>query len=675
MKPRTHRVNYLGICLLTMAPSVQAQEEAADVFAKVQPAVVSLSNIEGSGTGMLLTSDGLILTNAHVVSSPLPFTCEANIFVKGQEKSVKFEKVRILGVHPQKDMALVKIDPSEHRGALKTVSLSKKKAVPGQRVYAIGNPGGGGIILNKTITSGIISGVDRMVEGVAYYQVDAGINPGNSGGPLVDRDGEVLGMVTLKFTDVENVGFAIPLLDLETKSFVAQSDRKGDKRLALQLAKIAQQYSDRANQLVDRGADRDDPQVTLYGIMAAHYYHMALSEDPSSTVLLTNLGIMLRVTDQNEASAAYLLYAIELDPWNQSSVNTYQNLGLTLLKLDLLDEAKGAWTDAASKFPHQAGKIWENLAVFYMKSRQDPYEAALAAEIAKEVGHQDLRRDYLDKIIRDAREKLSSKERDKLDDDVSDIPKRLKSLEGEARLKQKRKQDYVDPEFNSYVAENGVLYSRKKNAGSIPDVATNDRSKPMDRPRTSSTAEETPEEKPELDLSIPKGSINLIETIRPSSDIVSGKWTLRRSTIVSPFTRGAALAFDHDAPAEYDLTIIVERTSNSKEFALGLPADSKRFVLNVDAEGGQITSLNYDKSASHSGRVLPSRKPVTLVVKVRESGVTVTAGGKSLLEGDSPGQSTWPSLWTIPSGKNFFLGTGLARFTIHKLMLTPVKSP
>ena len=118
-------------------------------------------------------------------------------------REVRFRKVEVVGFHPKLDLALVRVDLKAEKLTLKPADVSKAKAVPGQRVYVIGNPGVGATVLTKSITSGMVSAADREVAGEPgrYYQVDAAINPGNSGGPLCDRDGRVLGLITFKFTD------------------------------------------------------------------------------------------------------------------------------------------------------------------------------------------------------------------------------------------------------------------------------------------------------------------------------------------------------------------------------------------------------------------------------------------------------------------------------------------
>jgi S1-C subfamily serine protease len=169
-------------------PAANGEEDSVRVFRDLQPSVVSLQNAEGSGTGIIIDASGLILTNAHVVISPLPFKCVADaISGPGETRQVEFKKVQVVGFHPHLDLALVRVDPKEVGAKLKPAIFASAKPSPGQHIFVIGDPAGGGMVLTKTITAGMLSAVDREVEGEHYDQIDAAINPGNSGGPVADR--------------------------------------------------------------------------------------------------------------------------------------------------------------------------------------------------------------------------------------------------------------------------------------------------------------------------------------------------------------------------------------------------------------------------------------------------------------------------------------------------------
>lgn len=101
------RVVFSGIVVvLASLPSLQAaEEEPVKVFRQVSPSVVELSSVSGHGTGILLNSSGLVLTNAHVVVSPVPFRARLDVEQNGKWQTAEFPNVRILATQPQKDMA------------------------------------------------------------------------------------------------------------------------------------------------------------------------------------------------------------------------------------------------------------------------------------------------------------------------------------------------------------------------------------------------------------------------------------------------------------------------------------------------------------------------------------------------------------------------------------------
>ena len=157
----------------------------------------------GTGSGFILTPDGRIVTNAHVVSG----TDTVKVTLKdGRE----FEG-KVQGVDPLTDVAVVKINAKE----LPQVVLGRSdNIVPGQWAIAIGNPLG----LDNTVTVGIISATGRTSSQVGipdkrvrFIQTDAAINPGNSGGPLLNDQGEVIGINTAIRADAQGLGFAIPI--------------------------------------------------------------------------------------------------------------------------------------------------------------------------------------------------------------------------------------------------------------------------------------------------------------------------------------------------------------------------------------------------------------------------------------------------------------------------------
>jgi serine protease Do len=153
----------------------------------------------GMGSGLVLRSDGHVLTNGHVVRDA---TQVEVVFKDGRRLPGK-----IVGVDAATDLAVVKVDAQGLRAA---VLADSSHVQPGQWVVAIGSPFG----LDYTVTVGVVSAVGRggvgMNEIEDYLQTDASINPGNSGGPLVNLDGEVIGINTMIVGGGTGIGFAIP---------------------------------------------------------------------------------------------------------------------------------------------------------------------------------------------------------------------------------------------------------------------------------------------------------------------------------------------------------------------------------------------------------------------------------------------------------------------------------
>lgn len=195
----------------------------ADVANKVAPGVVSIitetrttgwfgqsSTQTSAGTGMIVTEDGYVLTNKHVIDG-------ARKIKVVLDDGTSYDDVELVGTDPLNDVAYLKINDAS---GLATVTLGNSKTLtPGQQVIAIGNALGQ---YHNTITAGIISGVGRSLTAYSndlsssenlsdMIQTDAAINAGNSGGPLVNAAGEVIGINTATSSDADGIGFAIPI--------------------------------------------------------------------------------------------------------------------------------------------------------------------------------------------------------------------------------------------------------------------------------------------------------------------------------------------------------------------------------------------------------------------------------------------------------------------------------
>ncbi len=166
-----------------------------------------------SGSGFIISDDGYILTNYHVVEYAKQYDYKLNVMMYDG----KSFDATIIGYEEDNDIAVIKIDEALNTPV--TFGNSDKLRV-GDKVYAVGNPLGE---LTYTMTSGMVSARDRIIttgdgSSINMFQFDAAVNSGNSGGPVYNSRGEVVGIVTAKYSEagVEGLGFAIPINDAKT---------------------------------------------------------------------------------------------------------------------------------------------------------------------------------------------------------------------------------------------------------------------------------------------------------------------------------------------------------------------------------------------------------------------------------------------------------------------------
>ena len=211
----------------TLMDIAEYSETSVAVAEKVLPSVVGITvtynvqsafggtaEAQAAGSGIIITEDGYIITNNHVISSEsttsyyqITEATSIQIHIYGESDDTLYE-AEIIGTDETTDLAVLKIDKNN----LVPIEIGDSDNLrAGEFVMAVGNPMG----MNSTVTCGVISALEREItsEGKTFVtiQTDAPINAGNSGGALVNSKGELIGINTLKLSSGEGIGFAIPI--------------------------------------------------------------------------------------------------------------------------------------------------------------------------------------------------------------------------------------------------------------------------------------------------------------------------------------------------------------------------------------------------------------------------------------------------------------------------------
>ena len=310
----------IGLCL---SPCIASAMDAESAFQSVGPGVVLIKDLEGFGSGVVLTPDGLIVTCQHVVNTPMKQTVVAEVMKLGQRSKQEFQDVKIVGVHPTYDLALIQVKAPTGVSFIVPPKAPPRPLSTGEDCYVIGNPSGAaGKILENSISKGIIGTADRIVENQHFIQVTAQINPGNSGGALCDKNGQVVGIVTFKIGEAEGLGFAIPIATIRKTDFVAATEKKGNKEKSIKFEEAGAHWFDVARRTTGQTHD-----AALY--LAYVSYRLALAEMPNEPGPYHNVGAMYYEMNEFETARVFYEKAVELAPDFPTS---HQMLGMIAIK-------------------------------------------------------------------------------------------------------------------------------------------------------------------------------------------------------------------------------------------------------------------------------------------------------------------------------------------------------
>jgi serine protease Do len=182
-------------------------KDVRELVAELGESVVQVRTPGGLGSGFIITEDGFLITNFHVIEGETQISVEVYLQKNGQLDRRVYKDVKIISINKFQDMALLKIDDKDAPRFARVLLGDPDSLAVGETVFAIGSPLG----LERTVTEGILSTKTREMGGQLYLQTTTQINPGNSGGPLFNLRGEVVGITNMKITFGEGLGFAIPI--------------------------------------------------------------------------------------------------------------------------------------------------------------------------------------------------------------------------------------------------------------------------------------------------------------------------------------------------------------------------------------------------------------------------------------------------------------------------------
>ncbi len=301
---------------ITLAPAGETPLTAQEVYERCAPSIVAVSAFPDEksddsyywGSGVILTEDGYILTNSHVVEG----TCRARITLWDDSEY----DALLVGYDPRTDIAVLKIDA---HGLTAAEFASTDSLLVGDAVYAIGNPLGKEF--RSTMTEGIISGINRDIShnGVtnSLLQTSAPINEGNSGGALINVYGQVIGITNMKMSNqyigsvsIEGVAFAIPSGTVKTiaDSLLESGEVRGRPALGITVGKVPQaameEYDLPAGLYVSAVSEGSDCAakgiVTGDVLLAANGTELSVNEDLTGIIAGLGVGDELTLTVWHE---------------------------------------------------------------------------------------------------------------------------------------------------------------------------------------------------------------------------------------------------------------------------------------------------------------------------------------------------------------------------------------
>ncbi|HEX7898508.1 MAG TPA: serine protease [Planctomycetota bacterium] len=420
--------------LLALALGAQETPAQGEALRGVGPSIVALRSKMSVGSGFIVDAKGYILTNAHVAANPLPFEIDAQVVKDGVWCMARFKKALLVGVHPDRDLALIKIDPAEHQATLKPVRFSGRAPSTERTVYAIGFPHGGP---EKVLTEGKIVSTERIVYRRPYIEMDAAIHPGNSGGPLCLEDGSVIGVVTLK--DMESdTGLAVPAWEFRPQAFVPLRQREPDPAAAVELVNMGERC-------LRIGKETKDSRGLTY---ALYFYQRAISWDPGNDNLLQKMGFYAALRGNSDIAAAYFTRGLQISAWPKDGPLVYLALADVLMKMGRPADGATVAVEGFSKYPDRSSLLFEILAALSHQAKDWP-DAARWSNLALREGAK--HPEDMNNILQDSRKRMTPEQTGEFLAEDQERGPRLEKLRKEAAAGERAGKAAMTPRFQKFL--------------------------------------------------------------------------------------------------------------------------------------------------------------------------------------------------------------------------------
>jgi tetratricopeptide (TPR) repeat protein len=349
------RGNLCAVLLVIISPAVPAQDELPELVRRIKPSAVAIETFDAKGdklsrgSGFFIDKDRVV-TNRHVIDGA--YRAEVHL-TSGSNFPVK----NVLAVDAEADIALLKVEPPPN--LVRALSLERTSPQEGESVVVIGNPFG----LEGSVTNGIVSAVRDIPGFGRIIQITAPISPGSSGSPVVNMQGQVIGVATLQITGGQSVNFAIPSERIAQLDRNAQTDTSQQTSLGDLVAATSRNKRAKAVEYFRAGLSflsKDDCQNAL------PYFQKATESDVAYGEAWAQMGFCSEKLGRHGDAIEASKKAVNLRP----SAESYFNIGLANYYLKQYRESEAAYRQAIKLDPYNAADSYYALGLTYRDSGQ-----------------------------------------------------------------------------------------------------------------------------------------------------------------------------------------------------------------------------------------------------------------------------------------------------------------